>query len=104
MGLSPDDPIWPPTTFTKIRDRLLNEQAMACFLEKQMAAPEVKPLLSDEHFSVHGTLLQAWATHASLERIDGEDDPAPPPSGPGEGFGAPNPEGSGRKGISVASS
>ena len=62
---------------------------MERFLEKLMAAPEVKPLLSDEHFSVDGTLLQAWASHASLERIDGQDDPPPPPSGPGEGFGQP---------------
>jgi len=62
---------------------------MGKFLEKLMGAPEVKPLLSDEHFSVDGTLLQAWASHASLERIDGQEDPPPPPSGPGEGFGAP---------------
>ena len=89
VGLSPDDPIWHPTTFTKNRERLLNEQIMERFLEKLMAAPEVKPLLSDEHFSVDGTLLQAWASHASLERIDGQDDPLPPPSGPGEGFGQP---------------
>ncbi len=88
VGLSPDDLIWNPTTFTKNRDRLLNEQVMGKFLEKLMGAPEVKPLLSDEHFSVDGTLLQAWASHASLERIDGQDDPPPPPSGPGEGFGA----------------
>jgi transposase len=87
VGLSPDDPIWHPTTFTKNRERLLNDQVMGRFLEKLMAAPEVKPLLSDEHFSVDGTLLQAWASHASLERIDGQDDPPPPPSGPGEGFG-----------------
>lgn len=39
-----------------------------------MGAPEVKPLLSDEHFSVDGTLLQAWASHASLERADGQQD------------------------------
>jgi transposase len=91
VGLSPDDPIWHPTTFTKNRERLLNEQIMERFLEKLMGAPEVKPLLSDEHFSVDGTLLQAWASHASLERIDGQDDPPPPPSGPGEGFGAPKP-------------
>jgi transposase len=89
VGLSPDDPIWHPTTFTKNRERLLNEQVMGRFLEKLMGAPEVKPLLSDEHFSVDGTLLQAWASHASLERIDGQDDPPPPPSGPGEGFGQP---------------
>jgi hypothetical protein len=89
VGLSPDDPIWHPTTFTKNRERLLNDQVMGTFLEKLMAAPEVKPLLRDEHFSVDGTFLQAWASHASLERIDGQGDPPPPPSGPGEGFGAP---------------
>ena len=89
VGLSPDEPIWHPTTFTKNRERLLNNKMMQRFLEKLMAAPEVKPLLSDKHFSVDGTLLQAWASHASLERIDGQDDPPPPPSpsGPGEGFG-----------------
>ena len=62
---------------------------MGRFLDKLMRAPDVQPLLSDEHFSVDGTLLQAWASHASLERIDGDEDPPPPPSGPGEGFGAP---------------
>jgi len=62
---------------------------MGKFLEKLMGAPEVKPLLSNEHFFVDGTLLQAWASHASLERIDGQDDPPPQPSGQGEGFGHP---------------
>jgi hypothetical protein len=46
----------------------------------------VKPLLSEEHFSVDGTLVAAWATHASLERIDGKENPPPPSSGPGEGI------------------
>ena len=41
---------------------------MGRFLEKLMGAPEVKHLLSDEHFSMDGTLLQGWASHASLER------------------------------------
>ena len=79
VGLSPDDPIWHPTTFTKNRERLLNEQVftkrsevgrrpLGRFLEKLMAAPEVKPLLSDEHFSVDGTLLQAWASCAATIR------------------------------------
>ena len=104
VGLSPDDPIWHPTTFTKNRERLLNDAVMGRFLEKLMAAPEVKPLLSDEHFSVDGTLLQAWASHASLERIDGQDDPPPPPSGPGEGLALQSPAGSGPKGISGVSS
>uniref|UniRef100_UPI001C240695 IS5 family transposase n=1 Tax=Synechococcus sp. CCY 9618 TaxID=2815602 RepID=UPI001C240695 len=87
VGLNPDDPVWHPTTFTKNRDRLLNEELMARFLELLMAAPEVKPLLSSEHFSVDGTLLRAWASHSSLERIDGiDDDPSPPSSG--HGFGS----------------
>ena len=43
-----------PTTFTKNRERLLNEQVMGRLLEKLMAAPEVKPLLSNEHFSMDG--------------------------------------------------
>jgi transposase len=91
VGLSPDDPIWHPTTFTKNRERLLNDQEMGKFLEKLMGAPELKPLLSDENFSVDGTPLQAWASDASLKRIDGKDDPPPPPSGPGEDFGAAKP-------------
>jgi hypothetical protein len=69
---------------------------MGSFLEKLMEGPEVKPLLSDEQFSMGGALLQAWASHASLEQIDGQDDPPPSASGPGEGFGAPKP---GRKGA-----
>jgi transposase len=52
FGLSPHDPIWHPTKFTKNRERLLNEQVMGRFLEKLMGAPEVKLLLSNEHFSL----------------------------------------------------
>jgi hypothetical protein len=51
---------------------LLNDDVTGRFLEKLMGAPEVKPLLSDEHFSVDGTLLQPSASHTSLERIDGQ--------------------------------
>jgi len=50
-----------------------------------LAAPEVKPLLSSEHFSLECTLVRAWASHSSLERIDGLDDEPPLPSG-GQGF------------------
>ena len=89
VGLNPDDPVWHPTTFTKNRDRLLNEELMATFLELLLAAPEVKPLLISEHFSVDGTLLRAWASHSSLERIGGIDDDLPPPSS-GKGFGGDN--------------
>jgi hypothetical protein len=51
-----------------------------------LAPPEVKPLLSSKHFSVDGTLLRAWTSHSSLERIDGLDD-EPPPTSVGKGFG-----------------
>jgi transposase len=94
VGLNPDDPVWHPTTFTKNRDRLLNEELMARFLELLMASPEVQPLLSSEHFSVDGTLLRAWASHSSLGRIDGSDDELSPPSG-GNGFSSS--PGKGRK-------
>ena len=79
VGLNPDDPVWHSTTFTKNRDRLLNEELMAKFLELLLAAPEVKPLLSSEHFSVDGILLRALTSHSSLERIDGLVDGPPPP-------------------------
>ncbi len=59
---------------------------MAKFLELLQASPEVKPLLSSEHFSVDGTLLRAWASHSSWERIDGLDDGPLPPNG-SKGFG-----------------
>ncbi len=87
VGLNHDDPLWRPTTFTKTRERLLNEELMAKFLALLMAAPEVKPLLSSEHVSVDGTLLRAWASHSSLERIDGTGDDPQPPSGR-NGFGS----------------
>ena len=68
VGLSPDDPIWDPTTFTKNRDRLQTGAVFAKFMSKLLNHPEVKPLLSDEHFSVDGTLIEAWASHKSYLR------------------------------------
>jgi transposase len=50
VGLNPDDSVWHPTTFTKNRDRLLNEEFMPKSLELLLSTPEVKPLLSSEHF------------------------------------------------------
>ncbi len=52
VGLSPDDPVWDPTTFTKNRDRLQNGDVFAKFMTRLLNHSEVKPLLSDEHFSV----------------------------------------------------
>ena len=75
VGLGIDDPVWVPTVFTKNRDRLLttdmSRKVMAAILEH----PEVRPLLSDEHFSVDGTLVKAWASMKSFQPKDS----APPP-------------------------
>src|SRR5882757_5642838 len=74
VGLSPDDPVWDPTTFTKNRDRLQNGEVFTKFMSKLLNHPQVKPLLSDEHFSVDGTLIEAWASHKSFRPKDGSGD------------------------------
>ena len=66
VGLSPDDPVWDQTTFTKNRDRLQKGEVFTKFMSKLLNHPQVKPLLSDEHFSVDGTLIEAWASHKSF--------------------------------------
>ena len=71
VGLSPDDPVWDPTTFTKNRDRLQNGEVFAKFMTRLLNHPEVKPLLSDEHFSVDETLIEAWASQKSFRPKDG---------------------------------
>ena len=74
VGLSPDDPVWDPTTFTKNRDRLQNADVFAKFMTTLLNNPKVKPLLSDEHFSVDGTLIEAWASQKSFRPKDGSGD------------------------------
>jgi len=74
VGLSPDDPVWDATTFTKNRDRLQDGDVFETFMTRLLNHPEVKPLLSDEHFSVDGTLIEAWASHKSFRPKDGSDD------------------------------
>ena len=61
VGLGVDDPVWDVTVFTKNRDRLLEGEIAAKFLRAVLGQPRVRALLSDEHFSVDGTLIQAWA-------------------------------------------
>jgi transposase len=96
VGLSVDDPVWVPTVFSKNRDRLLEGDIAASFMTAVLNLPRVKALLSDEHFSVDGTLIQAWATLAegsakrslvegpeegsmkSFRRKDGADEPPAP--------------------------
>src|SRR5512132_1216951 len=72
VGLSPDDPVWDPTTFTKNRDRLQNGEVFEKFMTRLLNHPQVKPLLSDEHFSVDGTLIEAWASQKSFRPKDGD--------------------------------
>jgi transposase len=74
VGLSPDDPIWDATVFTKNRDRLQSGEVFATFMAKLLDHPQVKPLLSDEHFSVDGTLIEAWASQKSFRPKDGSGD------------------------------
>ena len=74
VGLAPDDPVWDPTTFTKNRARLENGEVFAKFMSKLLNHPQVTPLLSDEHFSVDGTLIEAWASHKSFRPKDGSGD------------------------------
>ena len=74
VGLSPDDPVWDATTFTKNRERLEAGEVFEKFMTKLLNHPEVRPLLSNEHFSVDGTLIEAWASHKSFRPKDGSGD------------------------------
>jgi transposase len=67
VGLSPDDPIWDATVFTKNRERVQQGDVFQKFMTKLLEHEKVKPLLSDEHFSVDGTLIEAWASHKSFK-------------------------------------
>jgi transposase len=80
IGLSMDAPVWDVTVFTKNRERLLAGDVAVSFLLAIMGDPAVKRLLSTEHFSVDGTLIDAWASMKSFRPKGGQDDP---PSGPG---------------------
>ena len=79
VGLGIEDPVWSATTFTKNRDRLLDGAVASKFLAAVLSHDKVKGLLSSEHFSVDGTLLEAWASPKSFRPRDGSGDP----SGPG---------------------
>ncbi|MFZ1922216.1 MAG: IS5 family transposase [Xanthobacteraceae bacterium] len=75
VGLSLDDAVWDPTVFTKNRDRLLEADVAREFLVTLLALPKVKQLLSSDHFSVDGTLLDAWASVKSFRPKDGSGSP-----------------------------
>jgi IS5 family transposase len=76
VGLDRDAAVWDHSTFGANRDRLLNERITRVFLERVLALAEWRDLLSDEHFPVDGTLIEAWASMKSFVRKDGT---SPPP-------------------------
>ncbi|MEO6298419.1 MAG: IS5 family transposase [Paracoccaceae bacterium] len=90
VGLGIDDPVWVPTVFTKNRDRLLTTDMSRKMMAAILAHREVAPLLSDEHFSVDGTLVKAWASMKSFQPKaesapkddEGPGDPPAPDSAP----------------------
>jgi len=73
IGLSMDDAVWVPTVFTKNRERLIQHQTVVVFFNEVLAVAKKKRWLSGEHFSVDGTLIQAWAGHKSFVPKDGDD-------------------------------
>ena len=81
VGVNMDDPVWHPTTFTKNRDRLLAGDVAAAFFDAVTAQARTAGLLSDEHVTVDGTQLEAWASLKSVQRRDAG--PGEPPDDPG---------------------
>ena len=80
VGMNMDEPVWDVTVFTKNRDRLLDGDVAREFLGEVVRQAQEKQLTSDEHFTVDGTLVEAWASLKSFQRKDGKN---PPPDDPG---------------------
>src|SRR6202050_2349517 len=76
VGLNMDDPIWNVTVFTKNRERLLKGDIAQAFFQQVLEQARAQSLLSEEHFTVDGTLIEAWAGQKSFQR---KDKPTPPP-------------------------
>ncbi len=84
VGLAIDDTVWNHSVFSKNRDRLIEFDAVTDLFNATVEMAGKRGLLSDEHFSVDGTLIQAWASHKSMRRKDGSDDGRPPEDWRGE--------------------
>src|SRR5881296_2839051 len=83
VGLSMDDPIWDPTVFTKNRERLLSGEIDKLFFLRVQEQARERQLLSDEHFTVDGTLVEAWAGHKSFQpKAGGRKHPPDDPGNP----------------------
>lgn len=72
VGMDMDEPIWAPTVFTKNRDRLLNQEIARSFFRR--VVERAASWMSDEHFTVDGTLIEAWASQKSFQRKEGGTD------------------------------
>ena len=81
VGIGVDDAAWDHSTFSKNRERLLEGDIATKFLSTVMEQPRVTRLLSTDHFSVDGTLVEAWASMKSFRPKDGSDEPPAPGSG-----------------------
>lgn len=86
VGLTLDDPVWDATTFTKNRDRLLDGDVADAFFAEVLAAIKAEGLLSDEHFTVDGTLLEAWASQKSFKPKATDRTPPDDPKNPTVNF------------------
>ena len=75
VGMDMDEPVWVPTVFSKNRDRLLEGNVAEALFAQVLGQAKNADLLSDEHFSVDGTLIEAWASQKSFQRKDGSGTP-----------------------------
>jgi len=82
VGMNLDEPVWDVTVFTKNRDRLLDGDVAREFLCEVVRQAQEKNLTSDEHFTVDGTLVEAWASLKSFQRKDGKTNPPDDPGNP----------------------
>jgi len=85
VGLNLEDKVWDHSTFSANRERLFNEGLARSFFERVKLSAQWAGLTSDEHFSVDGTLIEAWASHKSFQRKD-QDGPLPPGRNPEVNF------------------
>src|SRR5208337_4051969 len=86
VGMNLDEPVWDVTVFTKNRDRLLDGDVAREFLCEVVEQARAKNLASDEHFTVDGTLIEAWASLKSFQRKDQKDKPPDDPGNPSVDF------------------
>lgn len=86
VGMNLDEPVWDPTVFTKNRTRLLEGDVAREFLAEVVGQAQAKGLTSDEHFTVDGTLIEAWASLKSFQRKDQKNPPPDHPRNPSVDF------------------